>query len=78
MRELEKLSRQVLEDRGHVDRGTGTNTLSIVALSQETVDTANGKLKSGTDGTGLCLRLDNQSLSNNYCSWDSVNASNLL
>ena len=55
--QLEHLSRQVLQDGGQVDGGTGTNTLGVVALSQETVDTTDGELKSGTDGSGLCLRL---------------------
>ena len=37
--QLEDLSSQVLEDGGEVDWGTSTNTLSVVALPQETVDT---------------------------------------
>lgn len=36
---LENLGREVLKDSGEVDGGTGTDTLSVVALSQETVDT---------------------------------------
>ncbi len=36
-------------------RSTGTDTLSVVALSQETVDTTNGELKTGLGRTGLGL-----------------------
>lgn len=41
--QLEDFSSQVLEDSGEVDGSTGTDTLSVVALPQETVDTANGE-----------------------------------
>ena len=42
--QLEDFSSQVLEDSGEVDvRGTGTDTLSVVALPQETMDTTNGE-----------------------------------
>lgn len=34
---------------------TGTNTLSVVALLQETVDTTDGELETGLGGTGLGL-----------------------
>ena len=46
--QLENLSSQVLEDSCQVDGGTGTNTLGVVALPQETVDTSHWELKSGT------------------------------
>ena len=42
--ELEDLGGQVLEDRGEVDGGTGTDTLSVVAALQKTVDTTDGDL----------------------------------
>lgn len=41
--QLENLSREVLEDGSEVDRSTGTDTLSVVSLPQETVDTTNGE-----------------------------------
>ena len=41
--QLEDFSSQVLEDSGEVDGGTGTDTLSVVALPQETMDTTNGE-----------------------------------
>ena len=56
--QLEDLSGQVLHDGGHVDGGTGSDTLGIVTLPQETVDTSHGELKSSTAGPGLCLSLD--------------------
>ena len=39
--QLEDLSSEVLKDGSQVDWGTSTDTLSIVALSEETVDTPN-------------------------------------
>lgn len=41
--QLENLGGEVLEDSSQVDRGTGTDTLGVVALTQETVDTADGE-----------------------------------
>jgi hypothetical protein len=41
--QLEDFSGEILENGGEVDRGTGTDTLSIVALAEETVDTADGE-----------------------------------
>ena len=37
---LENLGSEVLQDSGQVDGGTGTDTLSVVALAEQTVDTA--------------------------------------
>ena len=51
--QFEDLSSEVLEDSSEVDGGSGTNTLGIVALSQETVDTANGELEPSASGAGL-------------------------
>jgi len=50
---LKNLSREVLEDSGEVDWGTSTDTLGVVALAEETVDTTHGELKSGLLGAGL-------------------------
>jgi hypothetical protein len=55
--QLEDLSSQVLHDGGQVDRGTSANTVSVVALAEQTVDTANRELKSSTARAGLCLAL---------------------
>lgn len=48
--QLEDFSSQVLEDSGQVDRSTGTDTLSIVALPEQTVDTANRESETGLAG----------------------------
>ena len=56
--QLEDFSSQVLHDGGQVDGSTGSDTLSVVALAEQTVDTTDGELESGTVGPGLCLRLD--------------------
>ena len=55
--QLEDLSGEVLHDGGHVDGGTGSDTLSIVSLPQQTMDTSDGELKSGPAGPRLCLSL---------------------
>jgi hypothetical protein len=39
--QLEDFSSEVLENGSEVDGSTGTDTLSVVALSEETVDTTN-------------------------------------
>jgi hypothetical protein len=49
--ELENLSSEVLEHSSEVDGSTGTNTLSVVALAEQTVDTANGESETGLGGT---------------------------
>lgn len=49
--QLEDLSCEVLEDGGEVDGSTGTDTLSIVALSEKTVDTADGESETSLGGT---------------------------
>jgi hypothetical protein len=40
---LEDFGSQVLKDGSEVDGSAGTDTLSVVALAEETVDTANGE-----------------------------------
>lgn len=49
--QLENLSGEVLENGGEVDGGTGTDTLSVVALAEKTVDTTNGEGQTGLGGT---------------------------
>ena len=51
--QFENFSSKVLEDSSKVHGGTGTDTLSVVALSQDTVDTANGESETGLGRTGL-------------------------
>ena len=45
--QLEDLSRQVLKDSCEVDGSAGTDTLSIVALAEETVDTTDWESETG-------------------------------
>ena len=49
--QLENLSSEVLENGSQVDGGTGTDTLSVVALAEQTVDTANGEGETSLGGT---------------------------
>lgn len=53
--QLEDFGSEVLEDSGEVDGSTGTNTLSVVALAEKTVDTTNGERETGLGGTGLSV-----------------------
>jgi len=56
--QLEDLSRQVLHNGSQVHGGTGSYTLSIVSLAEQTMDTSDWELESGPAGPGLCLSLD--------------------
>jgi hypothetical protein len=49
--QLENFSSKVLEDSSKIDGSTGTDTLGIVALSQETVDTTDGEGKTSLGRT---------------------------
>jgi len=50
---LKNFGRKVFEDGSQVDRSTGTDTLGIVALSQETVDTTDRECETRLGGSGL-------------------------
>ena len=41
--QFENLSGEVLKDSGEIDGSAGTDTLGVVALAEETVDTTNGE-----------------------------------
>lgn len=60
--QLEDLSSQVFHDGSQVHGGTGTNTLGIVSLAEETMDTPDRELESSTVGAGLALPLHLASL----------------
>ena len=45
--QLENLSSEILKNGSEVDGSTGTNTLSVVALAEQTVDTADGESQTG-------------------------------
>lgn len=49
--QLKNFGSEVLEDSGQVDRGTGTNTLGVVTLAEQTVDTTNGECQTGLGRT---------------------------
>lgn len=48
---LKNFSSEVLEDRGEVDGSTGTDTLGVVTLAEQTVNTTNGEGETGLGGT---------------------------
>lgn len=49
--QLENLSRQVLKHGREVDGSTGTDTLGVVALAEQTVNTADGERQTGLGRT---------------------------
>lgn len=49
--QLEDLSSEILKDGSQVDGSTSTDTLSVVALAEKTVDTADGESETGLGGT---------------------------
>lgn len=55
--QLEDFSSKVLEHGGQVDWGTSTNTLSIVALSEETVDTTDWESETSLGRTTVMERV---------------------
>jgi hypothetical protein len=58
--QLEDLSSEVLKDGGEVDGSTGTDTLSIVPLAEETVDTTDweGETSLGGSAESMSVRID--------------------
>src|SRR5215470_1395301 len=54
---LEHLSGQVLHHGSQVDRRSGTDSLRVVALAQQTVYTTDGELQTSTARSALCLSL---------------------
>jgi hypothetical protein len=51
--QLEDFGSEVLKDGSQVDGSTGTDTLSVVALSQETVDTADRECETRLGGSAV-------------------------
>lgn len=49
--QLENLSSEVLENSSEVNGSTGTDTLGVVTLAEQTVDTANGEGQTSLGGT---------------------------
>jgi len=56
--QLEHLGGEILHDGGEVDGCACTNSLGVVALAQQTVDSANRELKSGAARSALRLSLN--------------------
>ncbi len=50
--QLEDLSSEVLKDSSQVDGSTGTNTFSVVGVSEETADSAYRELETSPGGLG--------------------------
>jgi len=51
--QLENLGGEVLKDRGEIHRGTSSDTLCVTSLTEMSVDTTDGELKSGLGRTGV-------------------------
>ena len=51
--ELDDLSGQILEDGGHVDGSTSTDSVGPVASSKHSVDSADGELETSSGRSGL-------------------------
>ena len=51
--QLEDLSSEVLEDGSQVDGSTSTDSLGVVSLAKESVNTTNRELKTSTAGSAL-------------------------
>jgi hypothetical protein len=54
--QLKNFGSEVLEDGSEVDGGAGTDTLGIVALAQETMDTTNGERETSLGRTAVVDR----------------------
>lgn len=59
--QLEDFGSEVLKHSGEVDGGTGTDTLSVVALAEQTMDTTDGESETGlgrttADGKPRCRK----------------------
>ena len=67
--QLEDLCREVLHHGCQVDGRTGPDTLGVVALAEETVDTADGELEPSAGGTALGFGTGLASLSTARHDW---------
>jgi len=55
--QFEDFSGEIFEYGSEVDGGTGSDSLSVVALAKHSVDSADGELESSSHRSRLCLRL---------------------
>ena len=58
--QLEDLGGQILHDGGHIDRSAGPHAFGVIALPQETMNSAHGKLEAGSVRTRLGFTLKNK------------------
>jgi len=66
--QLEDLGSEVLENGSEVDGSTSTDTLSVVALPQESVDTTDGERETGLGRAGLSAGLGGAGLASGFAS----------
>jgi len=66
--QLENFGSEILEDGSEVDRSTGTNTLSIVALAEKTVHTTDGESQTGLGRARLSSGLGGAGLASGFAS----------
>jgi len=66
--QLEDLGSEVLENSSEVDGSTSTNTLGVVALPQESVDTTDGERETGLGRTRLSAGLGGAGLASGLAS----------
>ena len=66
--QFENFGGEIFEDGSEVDWGASSDSLGVVALSEHSVDSANGELKSGSDRSGLrlCFRLGSFTFSGHF------------
>lgn len=76
--QLEDFGGEIFHDGGQVNRGAGTDPLGVVALPQETVDTADGELEARPAGPGLRLSLHLTALASSGHDFDRFLSSILL
>jgi len=66
--QLEDLGSQVLENGSEIDGSASTDTLSVVALPQESVDTTDGERETGLGRTRLSAGLGGAGLASGLAS----------
>jgi len=64
--QFQNFSGQVFHDGSQINGGTSSDTFSIIAFAQQTMDTADWELKSSTGRTGLCLVLNFSSFASSW------------
>lgn len=72
--QLKNFGGEILKDSGEVNRCASTNTLSVVALTKQTVNTSNGERETGLGRTGLrvlaATGFASRLASSHFCDWE--------